>query len=39
MAAVLKNVYVTRDGKTVSKRVELGTKDMTIYFDDDVLAS
>ncbi|MBQ9553960.1 hypothetical protein IJU97_03230 [bacterium] len=34
-----KNVYVTRDGKTVSKRVELDGKTMTIYFDDDELAS
>ena len=34
-----KNVYVTRDGKTVSKRVELDGKIMTIYFDNDGLAS
>jgi hypothetical protein len=35
----LKNVYVTRDGKTVSKKVELDGKTMTIYFDNDELAS
>jgi hypothetical protein len=39
MAAALKNVYVTKDSKTVSKRVELSSRDMTIYFDDDVIES
>ena len=34
-----KNVYVTRDSKTVSKRVDLDGKTMTIYFDNDELAS
>ncbi len=39
MAAALKNVYVTKDSKTVSKRVELSSRDMTIYFDDDQIDS
>jgi len=39
LAATLKNVYVTRDGKTVSKNVELSTREMTIYFDDNQLDS
>ena len=39
LADTFKNVYVTRDGKTVSKRVELDGKTMTIYFDDDQLSS
>ena len=39
LSSTFKKVYVTRDGKTVSKSVELASKDMTIYFDDDVLAS
>ena len=39
LSSTFKKVYVTRDGKTVSKSVELNSKDMTIYFDDDVLAS
>jgi len=33
MAATFKNVYVTRDSKTVSKSVELNSKDMVITFD------
>ena len=39
MAAVFKNVIVTRDSKTVSKNVELSSKDMVITFDNDELAS
>ena len=39
LADTFKNVYVTRDGKTVSKKVELDGKTMTIQFDDDKLAS
>ena len=34
-----KNVYLTRDGKTVSKKVELDGKNMTIYFDDEEIVS
>ena len=34
-----KNVYVTRDSKTVSKSVTLDSKEMTIVFDDDVIES
>jgi hypothetical protein len=39
MAATFRNVYVTRDSKTVSKSVELSSKDMVITFDGDELAS
>ncbi len=39
IATLLKNVYVTKDSKTVSKRVDIESKDLIIYFDDDVLAS
>ena len=39
LTATIKNVYVTRDGKTVSKNVELSTREMTIYFDDNQLDS
>ena len=39
LASTFKNVYVTRDSKTVSKRVELDGKTMIIYFDNDELAS
>jgi hypothetical protein len=39
MAATFKNVKVYRDNKVISKNVEVNSKDMTIYFDDDVLAS
>ena len=39
MAAALKNVYVTKDSKTVSKKIELSSRDMTIYFDDDQIDS
>ena len=39
LADTFKNVYVTRDGKTVSKKVELDWRVMTIQFDEDKLAS
>ena len=39
LAETFKNVYVTRDSKTVSKSVTLDGKDMTITFDDDVIES
>ena len=34
-----KNVYVTRDSKTVSKSVTLDSKEMTIVFDDNEIES
>jgi hypothetical protein len=39
LAAALKNVKVYKNNKVVSKRVELTSKDMTIYFDDEVLSN
>jgi len=36
LAAILKNVYVTRDSKTVSKNVELNNREMVITFDDQI---
>ena len=36
---VFSNVYVVRDSKTVSKKVELDGKNMTIYFDDEEIVS
>ena len=39
LETTFKNVYVTRDSKTVSKRVELDGKNMTIYFDDEEIVS
>jgi hypothetical protein len=39
MAATFKNVYVTRDGKTVSKKVELSSREMVVTFDGDELAN
>jgi hypothetical protein len=39
LATTLKNVKVYRDNKVVSKNVEVSSKDMTIYFDDEVLAN
>ena len=39
LADTFKNVYVTRDSKTVSKNVTLDSKDITIVFDDDVIES
>jgi hypothetical protein len=34
LALVLKNVRVLRDNKVVSKKVELGNREMVVYFDD-----
>jgi hypothetical protein len=39
LADTFTNVKVYRDSKVVSKSVTLDSKDMTIVFDDDVLAS
>jgi len=39
LAETFSNVKVYRDSKVVSKSVTLDGKDMTIVFDDDVLAS
>ena len=39
LASTFKNVQVYRDNKVVSKSVELNSKDLTIYFNDEVLAS
>ena len=39
LGEALKNVYVTRDSKTVSSKVELNNKDMIIYFDNEEIVS
>ena len=39
IATLLKNVYVTRDSKTISKKVEINGKDLIIYFDNEEIAS
>ena len=39
LGETFKNIYVTRDSKTVSKNVVVDSKDMTIYFDDNQLDS
>ncbi|MBQ9553953.1 hypothetical protein IJU97_03195 [bacterium] len=39
LSETFKNVQVYRDSKVVSKNVTLDSKDMTIYFDGDELAS
>jgi len=39
LSETFKNVQVYRDSKVVSKNVTLDSKDMTIYFDEDILDS